>query len=94
MFFWLFAVDKVHLSSIHEAARYGDVLELQAMVQRGAGINALDTKFKFTPLHWTALHGRLEVFNYFSSFVTPLNSHLELFTPFDNKNSTQALVQV
>ncbi|XP_031566533.1 ankyrin repeat domain-containing protein 42-like [Actinia tenebrosa] len=52
--------DKVHLSSIHEAARYGDVLELQAMVQRGAGINALDTKFKFTPLHWTALHGRLE----------------------------------
>ncbi|KAK3699454.1 hypothetical protein QZH41_018606 [Actinostola sp. cb2023] len=30
------------------------------MVQRGAGINALDTKFKFTPLHWTALHGTLE----------------------------------
>jgi ankyrin repeat protein len=62
----LFSVDKVNLVSIHEAARYGDVLELQAMVQRGAGINALDSKFKFTPLHWSALHGKLEVFNKFS----------------------------
>lgn len=51
----------MRLASIHEAVRYGDVLELQAMVQRGAGINALDNKFKFTPLHWSALHGTLEV---------------------------------
>ena len=53
--------DKVRLSSIHEAVRYGDVLELQAMVQRGAGINDVDSKFKFTPLHWAAHHGSLEV---------------------------------
>ncbi|XP_048588928.1 ankyrin repeat domain-containing protein 42 [Nematostella vectensis] len=52
--------DKVRLANIHEAVRYGDVLELQAMVQRGAGINDLDSKFKFTPLHWAAHHGTLE----------------------------------
>ena len=51
----------MHLSSIHEAVRFGDVLELQAMVQRGAGINEVDAKFKFTPLHWAAHHGTLEV---------------------------------
>lgn len=31
------------------------------MVQRGAGINDVDPKFKFTPLHWAAHHGSLEV---------------------------------
>lgn len=54
--------DKVrHLSSIHEAVRFGDVTELQAMVQSGAGINDLDPKFKFTPLHWACNYGSLEV---------------------------------
>lgn len=53
--------EKVRLASIHEAVRYGDVLELQSMVQRGAGINDPDPKFKFTPLHWAAHHGSLEV---------------------------------
>ena len=51
------------MSSIHEAVRFGDVLELQSMVQRGAGINEADGKFKFTPLHWAAHHGTLEVNN-------------------------------
>ena len=55
--------DKVrHFSSIHEAVRFGDVTELQAMVQSGAGINDLDPKFKFTPLHWACNYGSLEVF--------------------------------
>ena len=54
-------LEKVRLASIHEAVRYGDVLELQSMVQRGAGINDPDSKFKFTPLHWAAHHGSLEV---------------------------------
>ena len=54
--------DKVrHLSSIHEAVRFGDVTELQAMVQSGAGINDVDPKFKFTPLHWACNYGSLEV---------------------------------
>ena len=53
--------EKVRLANIHEAVRYGDVLELQSMVQRGAGINDVDSKFKFTPLHWAAHHGSLEV---------------------------------
>lgn len=52
--------EKVRLASIHEAVRYGDVLELQSMVQRGAGINDADSKFKFTPLHWASHHGSLE----------------------------------
>ena len=56
------SLDKVrHLSSIHEAVRFGDVTELQAMVQSGAGINDLDPKFKFTPLHWGCNYGSLEV---------------------------------
>ena len=41
--------------------RHGDVLELQAMVQQGANINDVDSKFKFTALHWAAHHGALEV---------------------------------
>ena len=49
------------LSSIHDAVRHGNVLELQGMVQRGAGINDPDAKFQFTPLHWAAHHGSLEV---------------------------------
>lgn len=31
------------------------------MVQSGAGINDLDPKFKFTPLHWACNYGSLEV---------------------------------
>ena len=59
--FYVFA-DKVRrLSSIHEAVRFGDVTELQAMVQSGAGINDVDLKFKFTPLHWACNYGSLEV---------------------------------
>ncbi|XP_067039791.1 ankyrin repeat domain-containing protein 42-like isoform X2 [Acropora muricata] len=52
--------EKVRLASIHEAVRHGNVLELQGMVQRGAGINDPDAKFRFTPLHWAAHHGSLE----------------------------------
>lgn len=59
--FLIYYAEKVRLANIHEAVRYGDVLELQSMVQRGAGINDADGKFKFTPLHWAAHHGSLEV---------------------------------
>ena len=55
--------EKVRLASIHEAVRHGNVLELQGMVQRGAGINDPDAKFRFTPLHWAAHHGSLEVWD-------------------------------
>lgn len=48
------------LSSIHEAVHCGNVMELQAMVQSGAGINEIDSKFKFTPLHWASNYGSLE----------------------------------
>lgn len=59
---WHVFLDKVRgLASIHEAVRCGDVTEVQAMVQSGAGINDLDPKFKFTPLHWACNYGSLEV---------------------------------
>ena len=61
VFLWLFA-DKINrLSNVHEAVRFGDVTELQARVQSGAGINDTDSKFKFTPLHWACNYGSLEV---------------------------------
>lgn len=59
--FVVFADKLRRLSCIHEAVRFGDVTELQAMVQSGAGINDLDPKFKFTPLHWACNYGSLEV---------------------------------
>ncbi|XP_071954982.1 ankyrin repeat domain-containing protein 42-like [Antedon mediterranea] len=49
------------LSSVHEAVRQGDVLELEAMVKRGASINEVEnTKDKFTPIHWACHTGSLE----------------------------------
>ena len=52
---------KVQFSSIHEAVQHGDVVQLQAMVQQGAGLNDVDSKFKFTSLHWATQTGALEV---------------------------------
>ena len=52
---------KVQYSSIHEAVKDDDVVEMQSMVQQGAGLNDVDSKFKFTPLHWAAHQGSLEV---------------------------------
>eukprot|EP00794_Sanderia_malayensis_P011110 gene11110-12280_t len=51
---------KVQYSSVHEAVKAGDVIEMQSMFQQGAGLNDIDDKFKFTPLHWAAHHGSLE----------------------------------
>ena len=49
------------LMSVHEAVKNGDVLELENMVKRGASINEVDNKDKFTPLHWAAHRGAIEV---------------------------------
>ncbi|XP_071511559.1 ankyrin repeat domain-containing protein 42-like, partial [Diadema antillarum] len=48
------------LLSVHDAVRNGDVLELEAMVKRGASMNEVDSRDKFTPLHWAAHSGALE----------------------------------
>ena len=53
---------KIQYSSIHEAVKNDDVVEMQSMVQQGAGLNDVDPKFKFTPLHWAAHQGSLEVY--------------------------------
>ncbi|XP_077987625.1 ankyrin repeat domain-containing protein 42-like isoform X2 [Glandiceps talaboti] len=49
-----------YLASVHEAVRNGDVLELESMVKRGASINEVDAKDKFTPLHWACHAGSIE----------------------------------
>lgn len=46
---------------MHEAVKNDDVVEMQSMIQQGAGLNDVDQKFKFTPLHWAAHQGALEV---------------------------------
>ena len=35
--------------SVHDAVRNGDVLELESMIKRGASINEVDAREKFTP---------------------------------------------
>ena len=54
----------MHFGSIHDAVRAGDVKQLSEIVQRGASINEVDVIHKFTPLHWAAHSGSLEVRNY------------------------------
>ncbi|KAM6173651.1 ankyrin repeat domain-containing protein 42 isoform 2-T2 [Erethizon dorsatum] len=51
---------KVHLGSIHDAVRAGDIKQLSEIVERGANINEVDVVHKFTPLHWAAHSGSLE----------------------------------
>ncbi|XP_072034713.1 ankyrin repeat domain-containing protein 42-like [Amphiura filiformis] len=48
------------LLSVHDAVRSGDVLELESMIKRGASINEVDARDKFTPLHWACHCGALE----------------------------------
>lgn len=55
-----FTVGK-QMASVHEAVQNGDVLELENMVKRGASINEVDRKDKFTALHWACHCGALEV---------------------------------
>ena len=52
---------KTKHTSIHAAVKNGDVEEIIAMVKAGASINEVDQENKFTPLHWAAHSGALEV---------------------------------
>lgn len=54
---------KVHFGSIHDAVRAGDVKQLSDIVERGANLNEADAFHQFTPLHWAAHSGSLEVRN-------------------------------
>ncbi|XP_011438957.3 ankyrin repeat domain-containing protein 42 [Magallana gigas] len=47
-------------TGIHDAARNGDVLELESMVKNGASINEVEESDKFTPLHSACNAGALE----------------------------------
>lgn len=57
----ILAPQKPKSSSIHDAVKGGNVEEAIAMVKAGASINEVDQDNKFTPLHWTAHSGALEV---------------------------------
>lgn len=59
--FLLSAPLKTKHQSIHAAVKNGDVEEIIAMVKAGASINEVDQDNKFTPLHWAAHSGALEV---------------------------------
>lgn len=62
MYEWFLNLDNGScLTNVHEAVRYGNITELQAMIKGGAGINDVDGKYKFTPLHWACNYGSLEV---------------------------------
>uniref|UniRef100_A0A8C5LDA5 Ankyrin repeat domain 42 n=1 Tax=Jaculus jaculus TaxID=51337 RepID=A0A8C5LDA5_JACJA len=52
---------KVHFGSIRDAVQAGDVKQLSDIVVRGASINEVDVLHKFSPLHWAAHSGSLEV---------------------------------
>ena len=48
--------------SIHEAVKAGDVVQLELLVKSGCSLNQIDSpKTRFTPLHWSAFVGSLEV---------------------------------
>ena len=49
--------------TIHHAVRANNIKELELIVSRGASINEIDVhcEDKFTPLHWAAHSGSLEV---------------------------------
>ncbi|KFV65952.1 Ankyrin repeat domain-containing protein 42, partial [Dryobates pubescens] len=47
-------------ASVHEAVRAGDVEQLAAMIESGAGVNEVDVVHSFTPLHCAAHSGSLE----------------------------------
>nr|CAB3221789.1 ankyrin repeat domain-containing protein 42-like [Phallusia mammillata] len=51
---------EVNYSSIHEAIRHGNVIQLENMVKNGAGINEVDPESKFTPIHTACYVGALE----------------------------------
>lgn len=49
--------------TIHDVVRTNNVKELELIVGRGASVNEVDVhnNDKFTPLHWAAYSGSLEV---------------------------------
>lgn len=53
---------KSKYKGVHEAVKSGDVKALESMVKEGASVNEIDdSRDRFTPLHWAACTGALEV---------------------------------
>ena len=56
--------------TIHDIVRENNVKDLELIVGRGASVNDVDIQNddKFTPLHWAAHSGSLEVCKFLSIF--------------------------
>ena len=45
---------------LHEAAKTGDIAKVRNLIGEGHSVNAVDTRFGLTPLHYAVRNGRVE----------------------------------
>jgi hypothetical protein len=60
--------------SLHYAARDGDLVQVKALVSKGADVNAMDDRLAGTPLHLAAYFGRNEVVQFLLSKGANVNA--------------------
>lgn len=58
-----FGVSEIKCTSLHEAAKYGDLEVVEYLVEKGANVNEKDDD-GYTPLHVAAKKGYLEIVEY------------------------------
>jgi ankyrin repeat protein len=51
----------MNLPPLHEAARQGQLAEVEALIARGADVNAREEGDNTYPMHWAAAAGRLDI---------------------------------
>jgi hypothetical protein len=49
------------MCKLHEAARTGKIDNVRKLLKEGYPVNAIDTRFGLTPLHYAVRNGRMEV---------------------------------
>jgi len=60
--------------SLHEAAREGDLAQVQSLVSRGADVNAMDDRLAATPLHLAAYYAHPDVVQFLISKGANVNA--------------------
>lgn len=53
-----YAADGNAMAQLHVAVRHGDLEEVRRLIDAGTDLNAQDSKFGATPLHWAAADGK------------------------------------
>jgi ankyrin repeat protein len=78
------ALNWLHISPLHEAARKGDVGEAKKLLEAGADLTARDEHVRSTPLAWAAKFGQLEMVRFLLRYGAPksLPDDPEWATPF------------